>query len=171
MAIIPFYNENYDFGEFSNFYLAPGKYKININNNPNYPMSVFCNNSEKAIMLNKAVLMDDREIFNKLLETSNPSYCKKLGRQIKNFNQEKWNSNIEKIAFSVLFDKFNSNQNLKKILLETKDSILVEATEHDTIWGAGINIRDKDIYDQTKWKGSNILGYTLMKVREVIKNN
>ena len=170
--LIPFYSENDIYGEFSNFYWAPGNYNIlNIDNNPKYPKQVFCQNSEKAIMITKAVMMDDESTFQKLLQTSSPSYCKKLGREVQNFNQEKWSSNLEQIAFSILYDKFNSNQNLKKLLLETNNSILVEASKHDTIWGIGIDIRNKDIYDQTKWKGSNILGNTLMKVRDILKNN
>ena len=134
-----------------------------------FPTSVYCENSEKAIMLNKAALMKDMNNFQKLLKNSEPNICKSIGRCINPFNQEKWNNHINEIAFSVLYDKFTSTEELKNNLLSTNESILVEATNLDKIWGCGININDPLVYKISEWKGTNILGYTLMKVRTVIK--
>lgn len=168
--IIPFYNEYEEYGEFSNFYKAPTEYTINFNHNTKFPKTTYCLHSEQAIMAAKAVLMNDRKSYDNILKTSVPSECKHLGRQIINFDQNKWNSKLSKIAFSILYDKFNSNTILKNKLLETKDAILVEASYNDNIWGVGIDIRNKDIYNQQKWKGLNILGKILMQVRNEIKN-
>ena len=37
--------------------------------------------------------------------------------------------------------------------------------------GIGLNCGDPNIQFQNKWKGQNILGFTLMKVRDKFKNN
>ena len=65
--------------------------------------------------------------------------------------------------------KFSQNENLKQFLLSTKNKILAEASPYDKIWGIGMNANDKDILNQDKWKGENLLGKALMKVRDIIK--
>jgi len=174
MSIIEFYSHNpkYNFCQFSNFYYSPFEYflpQFAIGNG--FPDKVICENSEKAIMLSKAALMNDQEIFYSILNNSDPSICKILGRKVKNFNQNLWNNNINDIAFNVLYQKFYSNPELIKILLDTNESIIVEATVKDKIWGIGLNCGDPNIQFQDKWKGQNILGFTLMKVRDKFKNN
>jgi hypothetical protein len=65
--------------------------------------------------------------------------------------------------------KFSQNEKLKEFLLNTQEKILVEASPYDKIWGIGMDENDKDILDPSKWKGENLLGKALMKVREIIK--
>lgn len=36
----------------------------------------------------------------------------------------------------------------------------------DRIWGIGLSMKDSDRLDQTKWQGQNLLGFTLMRVRD-----
>ena len=65
--------------------------------------------------------------------------------------------------------KFSQNEKLKQFLLNTKDKILAEASPHDKIWGIGMAEDDKEILNPEKWKGENLLGKALMKVRDIIK--
>ena len=58
---------------------------------------------------------------------------------------------------------------LKKFLLKTGESKLVEASPTDKRWGAGISLRNSDIFNQSKWQGENWLGDILQKVREELK--
>ena len=51
---------------------------------------------------------------------------------------------------------------LRDILISTANAILVEASPY--------NINNAKIYDMSKWRGKNILGYALMNVREQLKN-
>lgn len=51
----------------------------------------------------------------------------------------------------------------------TGDSILAECAVHDKVWGIGLNMKHVDRLDMSKWKGQNLLGFTLMKVREVLQ--
>jgi ribA/ribD-fused uncharacterized protein len=56
--------------------------------------------------------------------------------------------------------KFTQNLDLKKILLETGDAILVEYTKNDNHWG-----------DSGDGSGKNMLGKLLMEVREELNND
>lgn len=65
--------------------------------------------------------------------------------------------------------KFDQNEKLKKVLLETGDRILVEASPNDRIWGVGFNT-EQALGKEDQW-GENKLGKALMRVREQLKAN
>lgn len=142
---------------FSNFYFYQFKYE-----GRNF------HTSEQAIMYAKAVLFKDYEIAKKILNENNPNQCKKLGRQVKNFDENVWVKNREVIYKSVLIAKF-SQPELKVKLLQTGDKIMVEASPFDKIWGVGLREDDDKILDSKNWKGLNLLGKVLMEVRNKIK--
>jgi ribA/ribD-fused uncharacterized protein len=172
--IIKFYshNETEPYHQFSNFYISPFEYTLPkfLQYNDFLKKKFYCESSEKAIMLSKAILMNDEEIFNIILNTDDPAKCKLLGRQVKNFNQELWDSNIYNIAYNVLYQKFSSSEYLKLLLINTNDNLIVEATEKDNIWGIGLNYNDPKVEDPNEWLGKNILGYSLMNVRNTLNN-
>ena len=67
--------------------------------------------------------------------------------------------------------KFSQNSNLKDILLSTKNKIIAEASPRDKIWGIGLGSKNPNSKNKNEWKGTNILGWALMKAREsLIKN-
>ena len=80
-------------------------------------------------------------------------------------------NHINEIAYNVLYQKFTSNDELTQLLLNTNNNIIAEATENDNIWGIGLNINDSKVENPDEWLGKNILGYTLMNVRDTIKLN
>ena len=173
VAIIPFYshkknNIDYVYTCFSNFYITkPYEFEL-----PSYvwysllPKKITCNCSEKAIMACKASLMNDTDTFYKIISSNEPNVIKNYGRQVKNFDDKKWLEFVDYIAYDTVYQKFKKNIYLQKILLSTKDAILVEAALKDKLWGVGIHIDDNDIYDIEKWKGKNLLGNALMEVRK-----
>jgi len=55
---------------------------------------------------------------------------------------------------------------LLKKLIATAPAKLVEASPVDTIWGVGLHKTDPKINDPQNWKGLNLLGKTLNKVRD-----
>ena len=165
---IYFYGEKNRFGELSNFY--PCQFEIDpkeINLEHNGDLKVKVSNSEQAIMYLKAILMEDLEIAELIKHESFPIKCKALGRKVKNFKDELWNSWREEIAVYVLKQKFESSLELKTFLLNTSSNTLVEASPKDKIWGIGISV--KDAIAGKEWQGQNLLGQYLMKVREIIK--
>lgn len=55
---------------------------------------------------------------------------------------------------------------IKNILISTKDSILVEASPYDKIWGIGMSANNENIENPLLWRGLNLLGFALMEVRD-----
>ena len=125
--------------------------------------------AEQYMMSQKALLFEDKEINEKIMNSKTPKEYKELGRQIKNFSSDKWELNKFDIVVKGNIAKFSQNEKLKQFLINTKDKILVEASPYDKIWGIGMSEDDKDILDESKWKGQNLLGKAIMKAREFIK--
>ena len=65
--------------------------------------------------------------------------------------------------------KFSQNADLKQLLLNTGDAILAECAVKDLIWGIGLSMKDPNRFDMNKWRGENLLGKVLMKVREILR--
>ena len=53
--------------------------------------------------------------------------------------------------------------------MATGDSILVEASPVDKIWGIGLAADNPDAQNPLKWKGQNMLGFALMEVRDELQ--
>ena len=64
--------------------------------------------------------------------------------------------------------KFLQNAELKKFLIGTGSKILVEASPKDNIWGIGLEESSPDATEPHKWLGENLLGFTLMEVRDIL---
>lgn len=126
-------------------------------------------NTEQAFMWEKAVFFNDEKIAKQILANTNPSYCKKLGRQVNGFNVEQWMINSYIFMVAVNYCKYSQNPHLKEILSSTSDKIIVEASPYDKIWGIGLHWKDDACLDETKWQGMNLLGKALMHVREELK--
>jgi len=127
-------------------------------------------NSEQAFMWEKAKFFNDEEIANKILNTSNPSIAKKLGRHVKNFNSETWLNPGYQFMVDVNVEKYTQNEDLKIKLQSSGTKMLVEASPFDTIWGIGLREDNDAVLNENNWKCLNLLGRALMDVRNIIKN-
>lgn len=155
------YTDNYVFfwknnTPFSNFYRKPFTYKGH--------RLLF---SEQAFILKKAELFD-KSMIDKIVHATRPDEAKQYGRQIKNYKDKIWASRRYQAMVDALTAKFQDPE-LKRILLNTGDRILVEASPYDRIWGIGLSEQSPFIYDEKNWKGQNLLGKALMEVREKLK--
>ena len=83
---------------------------------------------------------------------SDPVKCKYLGRNITEFDSEKWNDKSTNIMKQIIFGKFSGNSTLKQRLLDTGDKTLCQASVKDTYWGIGLDMKQ-----------------ALMKVRDELK--
>lgn len=63
--------------------------------------------------------------------------------------------------------KFTQDEELKRVLLDTGDRELVEASPRDRIWGVGFGAKNAE-KSRGKW-GLNLLGQALMEVRDRIR--
>lgn len=125
--------------------------------------------AEQWMMAEKARTFNDEETLKKILYFPSPSMQKKLGRQVKNYNDEVWASKRFDAVVKGNYAKFSQNERLRQILLNTEDKILVEASPTDRIWGIGLSEYDSRCLDESKWRGQNLLGKALMKVRNMLK--
>lgn len=128
-------------------------------------------NSEAYFMWMKAKLFGDNHIANKIVKSDqNPAMMKKLGQLVKNFDQQVWDNKKEELMYEANLQKFGQNEDLLEKLLKTKDAILVEASPYDKVWGIGLTAADAKKGGQELWKGENLLGKCLMKVRHNLMN-
>lgn len=67
--------------------------------------------------------------------------------------------------------KFTQNEALKNYLINTGKRILVEASPVDRIWGIGLTADSEKAKNPMLWNGLNLLGFALMKVRDLIIQN
>lgn len=121
---------------------------------------------EQYLMYRKAELFGDTEMQKKILTTSDPAAIQKYGRAVTPFNSVVWDGFKQLILHEALDAKFRSNTKLGDMLLETGDAILVEGTASDKVFANGLKRDDPDRFDMAKWKGKNLLGFTLMEVRK-----
>lgn len=124
------------------------------------------NTAEQCMMYGKAMLFGDVEIAQKVLTVKHPRDQKALGRQVKNFIPEVWEREAKNIVYKANYAKFTQNENLKKFLLDTKGTTLVEASPTDVIWGIGMDENDPKRFDRSEWRGTNWLGEVLTQLRE-----
>lgn len=158
MNIICFHNPDEEYGFLSNWYES--YFSID---------GIAYSSMEQYMMYMKALCFNDLETGNLILSTNDVVEIKSLGRSVKNYSENIWNGVRQIVIYKGLLSKFNQNEDLKKWLLQTGDSILVECAVKDTIWGIGISMTNPDRLDITKRNGQNLLGYTLMIVREDIR--
>lgn len=125
--------------------------------------------AEQYMMMQKARLFGDDEIFNAIFFANSPREYKALGRKIKNFDDKVWNEHKYDIVVSGNKAKFSQNIDLKNFLLSTGDAILVEASPYDKIWGIGLDKETAKAGIIDDWKGQNLLGCALMDVRDFLK--
>lgn len=133
-------------------------------------------NCEQYMMFQKASLFKDIRIKHQIIKEHNPKNIKKLGREVKNFNNETWNKYKEFVIYQGNLLKFSSNADLKEKLLNTGNKVLIETSPFDSVYGIGLDYYGRDLNKQqfdllnvNNWKGSNLLGFALMQVRDELK--
>ena len=125
--------------------------------------------TEQAFMWEKAVFFNDRESANKIIKEENPAKAKKLGREVKNFDDSLWSKVCYDFMYKVNYEKYSQNTRLKNILLNTGNKVLVEANPRDRRWAIGLPAEDDRVLDESQWQGENLLGKVLMQVRDELK--
>ncbi|KAF1328658.1 hypothetical protein FI667_g6623, partial [Globisporangium splendens] len=116
-----------------------------------------------------------------ILKAKSPPVAKKLGRQVKNYDDQVWNAKRYDFMVDALKLKFGSNDALKELLLSTEEKTLYEASRSDAIWGIGVSVEkiqdaykeqryfrehgDIDEATRSNWFGTNLLGRALMETR------
>ncbi|MDG1333820.1 MAG: NADAR family protein [Crocinitomicaceae bacterium] len=126
--------------------------------------------AEHWMMVGKAELFVDNETKEKILKANTPGEAKKLGRSVKKFEASKWDKSKYEIVVEGNRHKFEQNPSLMEFLINTGNRVLVEASPVDPIWGIGMAADNELANQPTRWKGENLLGFALMEVRDILKN-
>ncbi|RUS84512.1 hypothetical protein EGW08_007751 [Elysia chlorotica] len=122
--------------------------------------------AEQYMMYHKAVCFQDHEIAQKILETEIPKQMKSLGRKVKNYDDDIWESKCYDVVKKGNMLKFSQNPDLKGKLFSTKGKLLVEASPMDRKWGIGLASKDSRSWNKSTWRGRNLLGYAITEVRD-----
>lgn len=132
---------------------------------------VIYNCAEQYMMAQKAILFDDREAWEKIMDSNHPRDQKAIGRTIKDFDKDKWEAVCKQYVYDANYAKFTQNNKLYDGLMDTLATTLVEASPEDKIWGIGLAENDPRCLDRATWQGTNWLGEIITKVREDIYNH
>lgn len=125
--------------------------------------------AEQYMMAEKATLFQDEITRQEILKVSNPKEMKMLGKRVRNFDENKWKEHRVEIVKRGNMAKFSQNAELLNFLLQTENKVLVEASPYDQVWGIGLQGTDKEAQNPNTWNGLNLLGFTLMEVRDELR--
>lgn len=124
------------------------------------------NCGEQGLMYCKARLFNDMDTAQKILEADDPISHKRLGRQVRGFQDAVWRARAPGFARTLANHRFSQNPDQLRYLLDTHPYRLVEASPSDQIWGIGLGLGDPRIYDQRYWRGDNLWGTVLEMSRD-----
>jgi ribA/ribD-fused uncharacterized protein len=103
------------------------------------------------------------------MESDDPSICKQIGRKVKGFDEDIWNEAKYNIVYRCNKLKFTQNLNLQEELLKFNCDLFVEASPTDRIWGIGLSVNRAKRTPKSKWRGQNLLGKIITRVRNEIQ--
>ena len=158
-SYIFFWHEDDEHGYFSQWYKAPFTIE-----------GVSYQTCEQYMMAKKALLFHDYSSYSAIMKEPDPKKDKALGKAVKNYDHDAWHNCNEEIIYNANYAKFSQHPQLKEELLATGNKILVEASPYDRIYGIGLEASDPNAKDPGKWKGKNLLGIVLGRVRESLLN-
>jgi ribA/ribD-fused uncharacterized protein len=114
----------------------------------------------------KAHEFEDTEMYQKILKVKTPKATKAIGQKIANFKPEVWDKKKDGTMEKGVRTKFIQHPTLRKQLLETGDKLIGEANPRDTYWGIGTSMNLEKAKIPSKWRGKNMMGKLLMKLRD-----
>ena len=118
---------------------------------------------EQYFVYNKAMLAKAPKLASEILNVEDPKKIKRMGKSIK-LEEAFWITHGSSVMEEGLRAKFQQNQALRDILVETCGHILVEGSR-DRFWGCGHHLYSKEAIDRTRWEGENKLGEMLRQLR------
>lgn len=125
--------------------------------------------TEQYMMAQKAALFGDAETLARIMAADNPRDYKALGREVKGFDSKLWDREKYGIVLRGNLAKFSQNPELFAFLDGTGNSVLVEASPYDSIWGVKLGMDDPRLQNPEEWQGENLLGFALMETRDELR--
>nr|WP_250035100.1 NADAR family protein [Actinoplanes maris] len=125
--------------------------------------------AEHYMMWCKAVLFGDDAMARRILAAPHPKVAKTLGGRVSGFEQYVWDEHRFEIVVTGNRAKFEQHEELRDYLVSTGSRVLVEASPLDRVWGIGLGRDDPAAADPRRWRGTNLLGFALMDVRDSLQ--
>lgn len=127
------------------------------------------NSVEQWMMSEKARLFGDEATRRKILRTPHPMSQKKLGRDVRGYDDRKWKRARFPVVLRGTVEKYAQHPSLEKLILGTGYRLFVEASPDDDVWGIGLGIDDPRALTPTEWLGENLLGQCITTARSVLR--
>ena len=121
------------------------------------------------MMASKARLFGDDTALSAILASDDPREQKRLGRQVRRFDHDLWQTECVKIVLHGNLTRFSQNEEMRLALIRTGDRPLAEASPHDNLWGIGLSACDPRASSPDSWCSQNLLGQALELAREVLR--
>jgi len=116
-------------------------------------------------MVEKARIFKNSKIEAQIIESTEPHVATMLGHQLGKVHENTWKKCRFETALKANLEKFTQHIELGDYLRSTNNAILAEANPHDLVWSIGMSAEDKKAKTPPRWKGQNLLGFTLMAAR------
>jgi ribA/ribD-fused uncharacterized protein len=127
------------------------------------------NCAEQFMMAEKARLFADEAALAKIMKAKHPADQKRTGRNVKGFDNNRWQLNAKVIVYRGTVATFTQNQQLGSVLQATGSKTRVEASPTDKIWGICLAEDDPRALERSQWQGTNWLGEILTLVRDELR--
>jgi ribA/ribD-fused uncharacterized protein len=114
----------------------------------------------------KAKEFEDEEVLDKIVKAKSAKAAKALGKKVKKFEKEIWDSKKDEIMRVGIRTKFVQHPELRKQLLDTGERMIGEADARNTYWGIGTSQTSDKAQHPDKWRGQNKIGKILMDLRK-----
>lgn len=124
---------------------------------------------EHHFMHGKALLFGDSSTAARILRAQSAAQARELGRRVAGFDEGRWHGERARVMDEANRAKFQSLPALASYLLSTWPAVLVQASALDRVWSAGLDLGDTFLPRPDRWPGKNLAGFSLMKVREVLR--
>ena len=124
--------------------------------------------AEHFMMAEKARLFGDDRALRRIIDSDGPKEAKAHGRAVQGFEEKVWRKHRTDIVVNGNLAKFQQNGELRDFLVGTGAAVLVEASRGDQVWGIGLAQQEADAKNPQRWKGENLLGFCLMRVRDIL---
>lgn len=126
--------------------------------------------TEQYMMYHKAMLFGSYKLAGVMLDEDDPKTLKALGRKVQGFRQPMWDTWKEDIVYKGNTLKFSQNPALRAFLISfPDDTVFVEASPYDSVWGIGLRASDPRAWDSDTWQGENLLGHILTRVANELR--
>ena len=128
-------------------------------------------NSEQHYMWLKAMHFGDEATAKKILRETNPKIAKSLGRKVSGYDDDEWAKHRENAMYEACYAKFSGNKKAYDFMMSLpRNRYFAEASPYDTIWGIGWEENHPNAAVPGAWRGRNLLGNVLNRVRATLLN-